>query len=178
MTLVVGAGALLFLHQLPVGVVVSCATQLQILLLHWVGRHLLDGQPVQRLLSGHTRKEETFIKIVCKKLGRILTWKSSMWQREAAGCRRWWEATPPSPLPLLARDLLRFGTPSHRHQSQVVQPVVHCHGVDVDDLKTGCDAASVLLPTFKSEVKPTFNNSIKLRWTSPVYIFIIRRFSP
>lgn len=52
MTLVVGAGALLFLHQLPVSVVVARATQLQVLLLHGVGWYLLDGQPVQRLLSG------------------------------------------------------------------------------------------------------------------------------
>lgn len=51
MTLIVGAGALLFLHQLPVSVVVTCAAQLQVLLLHRVGRYLLDGQPVQRLLS-------------------------------------------------------------------------------------------------------------------------------
>lgn len=52
MTLIVGAGALLFLHQLPISVVVACAAQLQVLLLHRVGRYLLDGQPVQRLLSG------------------------------------------------------------------------------------------------------------------------------
>lgn len=55
MTLIVGAGALLFLHQLPVSVVVARAAQLQILLLHWVGRYLLDGQPVQGLLSGQVR---------------------------------------------------------------------------------------------------------------------------
>lgn len=52
MTLVVGAGTLLLLHQLSVSVVVACATQFQILLLHGVGRYLLDGQPVKRLLSG------------------------------------------------------------------------------------------------------------------------------
>ncbi len=56
MTLIVGAGALLFLHQLPVSVVVTCAAQLQILFLHRVGRYLLDGQPVQRLLSGQEGK--------------------------------------------------------------------------------------------------------------------------
>ncbi len=56
MTLIVGAGTLLFLHQLPVSVVVACAAQLQILLLHGVGRYLLDGQPVQRLLSGQGRE--------------------------------------------------------------------------------------------------------------------------
>lgn len=52
MTLIVSAGALLFLHQLPVSVVVACAAQLQILLLHRVCWYLLDSQPVQRLLSG------------------------------------------------------------------------------------------------------------------------------
>lgn len=56
MTLVVGAGTLLLLHQLSVSVVVACATQFQILLLHRVSWYLLDGQPVQRLLSrGRTR---------------------------------------------------------------------------------------------------------------------------
>lgn len=51
MTLVVGAGALLLFHQLSISIVVACATQLQILLFHWVCWNLLDGQPVQRLLS-------------------------------------------------------------------------------------------------------------------------------
>lgn len=58
MTLVVGAGALLLLHQLPVSIVVACATQFQILLLHWVSWYLLDGQPVQRLLSGEAAQDE------------------------------------------------------------------------------------------------------------------------
>jgi len=55
MTLIVGARALLLLHQLPVSIVVACAAQLQVLLLHGVGWDLLDGQPVQRLLSGQQR---------------------------------------------------------------------------------------------------------------------------
>lgn len=58
MTLIVGAGALLLLHQLPISVVVACATKLQILLLHRVGRYLLDGQPVQRLLSEERKKQQ------------------------------------------------------------------------------------------------------------------------
>lgn len=58
MALVISTGALLLLHQLPVSIVVACATQLQVLLLHRVCRDLLDGQPVQRLLSeqGKTRQ--------------------------------------------------------------------------------------------------------------------------
>lgn len=51
MTLVVGAGTLLLLHQFSVSVVVARATEFQILLLHRVSWYLLDGQPVQRLLS-------------------------------------------------------------------------------------------------------------------------------
>lgn len=58
MTLIVGTGALLLLHQLPVSIVVACATQFQILLLHWVSWYLLDGQPVQRLLSGEAGQDE------------------------------------------------------------------------------------------------------------------------
>lgn len=57
MTLVVGAGTLLLLHQLSVSVVVACATQFQILLLHRVGWYLLDGQPVQRLLSAEAGQD-------------------------------------------------------------------------------------------------------------------------
>lgn len=57
MTLVVGAGTLLLLHQLSVSVVVACATQFQILLLHRVSWYLLDGQPVQRLLSGEAGQD-------------------------------------------------------------------------------------------------------------------------
>lgn len=49
-------------------------------------------------------------------------------------------------LPLFTGNLLRFGAPAHRHQSQVVEPVVHRHRVNVDDLKTGGNASSVLLP--------------------------------
>lgn len=57
MTLVVGAGTLLLLHQLSVSIVVACATQFQILLFHRVSWDLLDGQPVQRLLSGEAGHE-------------------------------------------------------------------------------------------------------------------------
>lgn len=57
MTLVVGARALLLLHQLPVSIVVACAAQFQILLLHGVSWYLLDGQPVQRLLSGEAGQD-------------------------------------------------------------------------------------------------------------------------
>lgn len=59
MTLIVGAGTLLFLHELPVSVIVARAAELQILLLHGVGRYLLDGQPVQRLLSEQARDYRT-----------------------------------------------------------------------------------------------------------------------
>lgn len=72
MTLVVGAGALLFLHQLPVSVVVACAAQLQILLLHRVSWYLLDGQPVQRLLSGQVREHG---RNICKKLNANFVFK-------------------------------------------------------------------------------------------------------
>ena len=57
-TLVVGTGALLLLHQLPIGIVVAGPAQLQVLLLDRVRRHLLDGQPVQRLLPGTTEQED------------------------------------------------------------------------------------------------------------------------
>lgn len=50
-TLVVSTGALLLLHQLSVSIVVAGTTELQVLLLYGVSWYLLDGQPVQRLLS-------------------------------------------------------------------------------------------------------------------------------
>lgn len=60
MTLVVSTGALLLLHQLSVSVVVAGTTELQVLLLYGVSWYLLDGQPVQRLLSTGIEKKDKF----------------------------------------------------------------------------------------------------------------------
>ena len=49
-------------------------------------------------------------------------------------------------IPLLAGDLLWFGAPAQGDQSQIVQTVIHCDRVDVDNLEAGSDASSVLLP--------------------------------
>lgn len=88
MTLIVCTGAFLFLHQLPVSIVVACAAQLQILLLHWISWDLLDGQPVQRLLSGqktkcHIKWFNTNIAIKC--------WYLSYWlcNDSATDVNRW-----------------------------------------------------------------------------------------
>lgn len=48
--------------------------------------------------------------------------------------------------PLLAGGLLRSGPPAPRHQLQVVQAVVHSHGVQVHHLEAGSDAPAVPLP--------------------------------
>lgn len=118
MTLIVGAGALLLLHQLPISVVVACATQLQILLLHRVGRYLLDGQPVQRLLSEEREKQQQKVTLSGKLRISFFFQQTKKQLRRRRIFHRLWVAA--ALIPLFAGDFLRFGAPAHWHQSQVV----------------------------------------------------------
>lgn len=78
MTLVVGAGAFLLLHQFTVGIVVTRAAQLQVLLLYGVSRHLLNGQPVQGLLSGGSKHTYTHAQINKTLQGSSVTHKKGL----------------------------------------------------------------------------------------------------
>lgn len=108
-TLIVSAGALLLFHQLSIGIVVACATQLQILLFHWVCGNLLDGQPVQRLLSREDiLYRHTLESTSQHNLNRIDNHRYLFLSH--VGCK----------LPLFAGQFFWFRTPSHRNKAQVV----------------------------------------------------------